>query len=112
MHATAEPPGEADYRELVCAVHGRVADQMDLTVLAPGLKADINVIDFENLQILAPEMIFDLPADGRRLVQRAEGYRATVVSGVVTFENGEATGELPGRLVRGPQSAPALLAAE
>ena len=52
-------------------------------------------------------MIFDLPAEGRRLMQRAEGYRATVVSGVVTFENGEATGELPGKLVRGPQSAPA-----
>ena len=90
----------------------RLYGMHDRGVLAPGLKADINVIDFENLQILAPEMIFDLPADGRRLVQRAEGYRATVVSGVVTFENGEATGELPGRLVRGPQSAPALLAAE
>ena len=51
-------------------------------------------------------------AEGRRLVQRAEGYRATVVSGVVTFEHGVATGELPGRLVRGPQEAPALLAAE
>ena len=66
----------------------------------------------EHLQILAPEMIFDLPAQGRRLVQRAEGYRATVVSGVVTFEDGVATGELPGKLVRGPQAAPALLAAE
>jgi N-acyl-D-aspartate/D-glutamate deacylase len=85
----------------------------DRGMLAPGLKADINVIDFERLNILAPEMIFDLPAEGRRLVQRAEGYRATVVSGVVTFENGQSTGELPGKLVRGPQSAPeALLAAE
>jgi N-acyl-D-amino-acid deacylase len=90
----------------------RLYGMNDRGVLAPGMKADLNVIDFEALRILAPEMIFDLPAQGRRLVQRAEGYRATVVSGVVTFENGEATGDLPGRLVRGPQGAPALLAAE
>ena len=90
----------------------RLYGMHDRGVLAPGLKADVNVIDFERLRILAPEMIFDLPAEGRRLVQRAEGYRATIVSGVVTFENGEATGDLPGRLVRGPQAAPALLAAE
>ena len=90
----------------------RLYGMHDRGVLAPGMKADINVIDFEALRILPPEMIFDLPADGRRLVQRAEGYRATVVSGVVTFEDGVATGELPGRLVRGPQTAPALLAAE
>jgi N-acyl-D-amino-acid deacylase len=91
----------------------RLYGMNDRGMLTPGLKADINVIDFEALNILAPEMIFDLPAEGRRLVQRAEGYRATVVSGVVTFENGESTGELPGRLVRGPQAAPeTLLAAE
>jgi N-acyl-D-aspartate/D-glutamate deacylase len=90
----------------------RLYGMNDRGMLAPGLKADINVIDFERLNILAPEMIFDLPAEGRRLVQRAEGYRATVVAGVVTFEDGEATGEMPGRLVRGPQAAPALLAAE
>jgi len=77
----------------------------DRGVIAPGMKADVNVIDLANLKILAPEMVFDLPAEGRRLVQRAEGYRATVVSGVVTFENGEATGEMPGKLVRGPQHA-------
>ncbi|HEV7384929.1 MAG TPA: amidohydrolase family protein, partial [Phenylobacterium sp.] len=87
----------------------RLYGMNDRGMLAPGLKADINVIDFERLQILAPEMIFDLPADGRRLVQRAEGYRATIVSGVVTFEDGVATGELPGKLVRGPQAAPVLL---
>jgi N-acyl-D-aspartate/D-glutamate deacylase len=77
----------------------------DRGVIAPGMKADVNVIDLERLRILAPEMVFDLPADGRRLIQKAEGYRATIVSGVVTFENGEATGEMPGRLVRGPQVA-------
>jgi N-acyl-D-amino-acid deacylase len=90
----------------------RLYGMNDRGLLAPGLKADLNVIDFERLQILAPEMIFDLPANGRRLVQRAEGYRATIVSGVVTFEDGVATGELPGKLVRGPQTAPVLLAAE
>ena len=77
----------------------------DRGVIAPGMTADVNVIDLAKLKILAPEMVFDLPAEGRRLVQRAEGYRATVVSGVVTFENGEATGAMPGKLVRGPQRA-------
>ena len=75
----------------------------DRGVIAVGMKADVNVIDFEKLAILAPEMVFDLPADGRRMIQKAVGYRATVVSGAVTFEHGEATGEMPGRLVRGPQ---------
>ncbi|WP_309643710.1 amidohydrolase family protein [Phenylobacterium sp.] len=84
----------------------------DRGVIAPGMKADLNVIDFEALSIRAPEMVFDLPADGRRLVQRADGYRATVVSGVVTFENGEATGDLPGKLIRGPQASPLAIAAE
>ncbi len=79
----------------------------DRGVIAPGMKADVNVIDLDALRILAPEMVFDLPADGRRMIQRSEGYRATIVNGVVTFENGEATGELPGKLVRGVQQAPA-----
>jgi N-acyl-D-amino-acid deacylase len=78
----------------------------DRGVLARGMKADVNVIDFGALQIRAPEMVFDLPAQGRRMIQKAEGYRATVVSGAVTFENGEATGELPGKLIRGPKPAP------
>ncbi|WP_421861382.1 N-acyl-D-amino-acid deacylase family protein [Parvibaculum sp.] len=75
----------------------------DRGVLAPGMKADVNVIDMDKLRILAPEMVFDLPAEGRRMIQRSEGYRATIVSGAVTFEHGEATGEMPGRLIRGPQ---------
>lgn len=79
----------------------------DRGVIAPGMKADVNVIDFEGLQIHAPEMVYDLPANGRRLVQKIEGYKYTVKSGEVTFENGEPTGALPGRLVRGPQAAPA-----
>jgi N-acyl-D-aspartate/D-glutamate deacylase len=70
-------------------------------VLAPGCKADVNVIDFERLTLHHPEMLFDLPAGGKRLVQRADGYLATVVSGEVVYEDGRHTGALPGRLVRG-----------
>jgi len=58
------------------------------------------------LAILAPEMVFDLPAQGRRLIQKARGYRATVKRGQVVFEDAQPTGALPGRLVRGPQAGP------
>jgi N-acyl-D-amino-acid deacylase len=71
--------------------------------LAPGLRADVNVIDLDRLRLDPPEMVFDLPAAGRRLVQRAHGYRMTVQSGEVIAENDTATGALPGRLIRGPQ---------
>ena len=79
----------------------------DRGLLAPGHLADINVIDLDNLAIEAPEMTYDLPAGGRRLVQRARGYVATVKRGVVVRDHDEPTGERPGRLVRGPQPAPA-----
>ena len=75
----------------------------DRGTLAPGMKADINLIDFEALRLHPPEMVFDLPANGRRFVQRAEGYRYTIVNGEVTFENGQPTGAMPGKVVRGPQ---------
>jgi N-acyl-D-aspartate/D-glutamate deacylase len=68
--------------------------------IAVGMKADLNLIDFAQLGVLAPEIAYDLPTGGKRLVQRAKGYVATVCSGAVTFEQGESTGELPGRLVR------------
>jgi len=85
----------------------------DRGVIAPGMKADLNLIDYEGLSITAPEMVFDLPAQGRRLIQRAHGYRATIVSGEVTFRDGVATGARPGRLIRGRQNAPsAMMAAE
>ena len=77
----------------------------DRGTLEVGKKGDINVIDLDALRLHAPEMVFDLPAGGRRLVQRVDGYRATVVSGEVTFEDGEATGARPGRLVRGRAEA-------
>jgi len=75
--------------------------------IAPGLKADINLIDFDRLRLHAPEITYDLPGGGRRLVQRAEGYAATLLGGSVVYRDGEHTGALPGRLVRGPQPAPA-----
>jgi N-acyl-D-aspartate/D-glutamate deacylase len=71
--------------------------------LAPGLRADVNLIDFDNLRLHQPEVVHDLPAGGRRLVQRADGYRATLVAGTPVFENGEETGARPGRLVRAGQ---------
>jgi N-acyl-D-aspartate/D-glutamate deacylase len=72
----------------------------DRGLLAPGLKADVNVIDFERLRLRPPEIVHDLPSGGARLDQRAEGYLATVVSGEVTYEGGEPTDALPGRLIR------------
>src|SRR5580698_3362268 len=77
----------------------------DRGTLAPGMKADVNLIEFENLRLHPPEMVFDLPANGRRFVQRADGYKFTIVSGEVTFEDGQPTGALPGQVVRGPQNA-------
>jgi N-acyl-D-amino-acid deacylase len=68
--------------------------------LAVGKKADVNVIDYEALRLHIPEVRYDLPMNGRRLVQRVDGYRNTFVSGVPTFENGVYTGATPGRLVR------------
>jgi N-acyl-D-aspartate/D-glutamate deacylase len=78
----------------------------DRGVLAPGYRADLNVVDFEKLRLHRPEVAYDLPAGGRRLLQRADGWRHTVVAGQETYRNGEATDALPGRLIRGAQSAP------
>jgi N-acyl-D-aspartate/D-glutamate deacylase len=78
----------------------RAVDLHDRGTLEPGMKADVNVIDFARLRIKAPEMVNDLPAGGARLEQKSEGYLYNVVSGAVTYESGEPTGALPGRLVR------------
>ena len=72
--------------------------------LAMGLRADVNLIDFDRLRLHQPEVVADLPAGGRRLVQRVDGYRATLVAGTAIFENGEDTGARPGRLVRARRS--------
>jgi len=79
--------------------------------LAVGYKADVNVLDLARLALHRPRVKADLPAGGKRLTQKSEGYVATIVSGVVTYREGEATGALPGRLVRGMRGAPAPVAA-
>lgn len=78
----------------------RAVGLRDRGVVAVGMRADLNVIDFARLSLPKPDMRFDLPAGGRRLLQRADGYVATVVAGAVTYREGVATGALPGRLVR------------
>ncbi len=77
----------------------------DRGVVAPGKRGDLNVIDFAKLELALPEVAHDLPAGARRLIQRARGYEATVVAGEVTFRDGEHTGALPGRLIRGARAA-------
>ena len=72
----------------------------DRGIIEEGYKADINVIDYEKLTLHEPEIINDLPAGGRRLVQKASGYDYTIVSGEIAFIKGEATGALNGRLIR------------
>ncbi|MGQ0831102.1 MAG: N-acyl-D-amino-acid deacylase family protein [Microthrixaceae bacterium] len=95
--------------ELPWAVHAltrrnaEAVGMLDRGLIAPGYKADLNVIDLDGLRLRPPEMHFDLPAGGKRLLQRADGYVASVVSGAVTYLDGKHTGELPGRLVRGRQ---------
>jgi N-acyl-D-aspartate/D-glutamate deacylase len=79
----------------------------DRGLIAPGMKADINLIKYDELQLCAPFISYDLPAGGKRLLQKANGYRFTIVNGVVTFENGSPTGELPGTLIRRRVKAPA-----
>jgi N-acyl-D-aspartate/D-glutamate deacylase len=74
---------------------------MDRGVVAPGYKADLNVIDLDRLTLYSPQPVYNLPAGGRRLQQKADGYVATIVNGEITYRDGEPTGRLPGRLVRG-----------
>ena len=80
----------------------------DRGALLPGMRADINVIDFEKLRVRKPEIVYDLPAGGRRLIQRADGYRHTFVAGVETLRDDELTGERPGGLLRAGRLAEAV----
>lgn len=77
----------------------------DRGVIAAGKKADLNVIDYNRISFGRPYVTYDLPAGGKRLLQKADGYDATIVSGAVTYRNGEATGALPGRMVQGQRTA-------
>ena len=78
----------------------------DRGLIKPGYKADINVIDLDRLHLHAAHVTYDLPTGGRRLKQRVDGFDVTIVSGVITYRNGVASGALPGRLVRGARTAP------
>ncbi len=88
-------------------VTARIYGMKDRGLLQAGYLADINIIDFDKLRLPPPYVAFDLPAGGRRLVQTAEGYIATIKSGQTIMCSGEQTGALPGKLMRGPQPAPA-----
>ena len=79
---------------------------LDRGVVAPGMRADLNVIDMDGLHLHRPTIVHDLPAGGRRFVQRADGYLHTIVAGEETYTGGEPTDALPGRLVRGHQPSP------
>lgn len=105
--APGEGLGLAHTVKLMTHDAARAVGLGDRGLLAPGYKADINVIDFARLAARAPQVTYDLPAGGRRLIQKAEGYVATIVSGQATYRNGQPTGALPGRLVRGAQPEPA-----
>jgi N-acyl-D-aspartate/D-glutamate deacylase len=87
-----------------CRATAEAVGLLDRGILAPGLKADLNVIDFEHLGMRKPRLAFDLPAGGKRFLQRSCGYLHTFVSGVEVADHGEPTGETPGQLVRGPRA--------
>ena len=87
--------------EQLTSATARAVGLGDRGVVGEGMRADLNVIDFDRLRCEVPVMAYDLPAGGKRLLQGARGYRATVVAGEITYRDGEPTGALPGRLVRG-----------
>ena len=89
-----------------CRDTARTVGLLDRGVIAPGYRADLNVVDFDNLRLHKPEIVHDLPANGRRLLQRADGWRHTIVAGHETYRDGVATDALPGRLIRGAKPAP------
>lgn len=84
----------------------------DRGLIAPAYLADINVIDLDKIRLGKPWLAFDLPAGGRRLLQKADGYVCTIKSGQMTFRDGQYLGVHPGKLIRGPQRAPMTIAAE
>lgn len=105
----AQGPDRIDLPKAIAALTSEpatLAGLNDRGRLVVGHKADINVIHLDRLKVHVPTVAYDLPAGGRRLRQLADGYVATIVSGQVTYRNGQATGALPGRLVRGQQQSP------
>ena len=104
----AAPDERIDLPEAIAELTSRPAALIGLTDrgwIAPGLKADLNVIDLPALRLRVPTIEYDLPAGGKRMHQKVDGIEVTVVSGQVTYRNGQHTGALPGRLVRRGQLA-------
>jgi N-acyl-D-aspartate/D-glutamate deacylase len=95
-------PLEAVIRQMTSAT-ARLVGLQDRGRIQPGYRADLNVIDLERLQLLPPYISHDLPAGGRRLLQQARGYAATILAGQMVARNDQPTPQLPGRLVRGGQ---------
>jgi N-acyl-D-aspartate/D-glutamate deacylase len=91
-----------------CRATAEAVGLLDRGILAPGYRADLNVVDQATVRVRRPEMVADLPAGGHRLLQRADGYLHTFVAGTETYAGGTATGARPGRLIRGAQPEPQL----
>ena len=88
------------------------AGLLDRGIVRAGLKADLNILDYDKVGFGRPYVTYDLPAGGKRLLQKGEGYDATIVSGRVTYREGEATGDLPGAVIDGQRNGPVAMAAE
>ena len=112
-HFVRDRPGRKFSLEQAVKFHShdtaRAVCLEDRGTLEVGMRADINIIDFENLALESPEIIYDLPAGGRRMFQKARGYRYTLVGGEVIMKDGVETDAMPGALVRGAQSAPQMV---
>ena len=113
--ATARAGRRLPLEKLVKRQTSETADFFGLTDrgrLSPGLRADVNLIDFDAMRLHKPELVHDMPANGRRFIQKVEGYQATICAGLPIFEHGQHTGALPGKLVRAGQDAATRVAAE
>jgi N-acyl-D-aspartate/D-glutamate deacylase len=100
----ADPDYAVSLPTMIAALSRETAVSVGLTdrgLIAPGFKADLNIIDLDRLKLHAPRAVYDLPSNGRRMVQKAQGYDATIVSGEIVYRHGTQTGARPGRLVRG-----------
>ncbi|VAV95510.1 N-acyl-D-aspartate/D-glutamate deacylase [hydrothermal vent metagenome] len=95
-----------------CLDTARLYGLNDRGMLKPGYLADVNVIDMDRIKLGKPWLAFDLPAGGKRLLQKADGYDYTIKSGQVTFKDGAVTDKRPGGLIRGPQAVEMMAAAE
>ena len=96
----------ADAIHMLCRQPAELYSLLDRGVIAKGMKADLNIIDFEALKLHTPHVEYDLPGGGKRFLQYADGICSTIKAGEVIFENNKATGALPGKLLRGKQADP------